>query len=467
MVNTRTVTDGMGELRVPSDALYGAQTQRAVQNFPISGLAMPRPFLRALAQIKAAAAMANAALGVLESERAEAIVAAVDGVLDDWPSEAFPVDVFQTGSGTSSNMNMNEVLATLANRWLTARRSAQAVHPNDHLNCSQSSNDVVPSAIQTAAAQVLAEELLPALLHLISCIDKRADELAGVVKTGRTHLMDATPLTLGQELSAWSAQLRAAEAALRACQPRLHDLPLGGTAVGTGLNAHPGFSAAAARLLSERCRLPLTAAANRFAGIAGQGAAVELAGQLNHLASVVSKICNDLRWMNSGPLTGLGEIELPALQPGSSIMPGKVNPVIPEAVLMVCAQLSASLQAISLAGFSGNFQLNVMLPLVAHNLLPPMQWLARGMRQLADTAIAEFVVREEHIASSLARNPILVTALNPLIGYDKAAAIAKRAYREGRPVLEVAIEDSGRAEGELRRLLDPLQLTSGGVAKSD
>lgn len=467
MVSTRTVNDSMGQLQVPAAALYGAQTQRAVQNFPISGLVLPRPFLRALAQIKAAAAAANVALGVLDQELAQAIVAAADDLLADWPSDAFPVDVFQTGSGTSSNMNMNEVLATLANRLLAARSSEQVVHANDHVNCSQSSNDVVPSAIQTAAAQVLAEDLLPALRHLISSIDKRADELVGVVKTGRTHLMDATPLTLGQELSAWSAQLRAADAALRACQPRLHDLPLGGTAVGTGLNAHPGFSAAAVRLLADRCQLPLTAASNRFAGIAGQGAAVELAGQLNHLASVVSKICNDLRWMNSGPLTGLGEIELPALQPGSSIMPGKVNPVIPEAVLMVCAQISASLQAISLAGFSGNFQLNVMLPLVAHNLLPPMQWLARGLRQLADTAIAEFVVCEEQIASSLARNPILVTALNPLIGYDKASAIAKRAYREGRPVLEVAIEDSGLDEAELRRLLDPLTLTSGGVAEGD
>ncbi|MBD8527602.1 class II fumarate hydratase [Pseudomarimonas arenosa] len=458
MSKTRTVGDSMGSLEVPLDALYGAQTQRAVENFQISGLPMPAPFLHALAQIKAAAATANAELGELDQARADAIVSAVEQLLRDWPAEAFPVDVFQTGSGTSSNMNMNEVLATLASR--IAKRD---VHANDDVNCGQSSNDVVPTAIQLAAASLLSAELLPALQHLRQVIDHRAAQLGDVVKTGRTHLMDATPLTFGQELSAWSDQLRAVEDGLHDCQPRLHALPLGGTAVGTGLNAHPGFSARAVQHLAKKCHLPLSPASNRFAGIAGQGAALELAGQLNCLAACLSKICNDLRWMNSGPLAGLGEIELPALQPGSSIMPGKVNPVIPEAVLMVCAHVSASLWAISSAAQSGNFQLNVMLPLVAHNLLLPMQWIAQAMRHLADKAIAGFVVCKDRLTANLQRNPILVTALNPLIGYDKAAAIAKRAYREGRPVLEVAIEDSGLEEAELRRLLDPMRLTASGA----
>lgn len=457
MSDSRSVSDSMGTLRVPAGAWYGAQTQRAVQNFQISGVPMPASFLRALAQIKAAAAEANAELGVIEAPLGAAISAAVDRLLAEWPAEQFPVEVFQTGSGTSSNMNMNEVVAHLA-----AQDTDLTVHPNDHVNCGQSSNDVVPSAIQVAAAHLLCTELLPALSHLRAEIDRRSRELDAVVKTGRTHLMDATPLTLGQEISAWSAQLAAVEAGLQDLQPRLHALPLGGTAVGTGLNAHPRFAALAIKHLARRCELPLVAASNRFAGMAGQGAAVELGGQLSHLSTVLGKICNDLRWMNSGPLAGLGEIELPALQPGSSIMPGKVNPVIPEAVLMVCVQLSASHAAITAAAHSGNFQLNVMLPLIAHNLLPPMQWVSHAMQHLADKAIAGFRVREDRIAASLDRNPILATALNPSIGYDKAAEIAKRAYREGRPIIDVAVDVSGIDEQTLQTLLDPRRLTSSG-----
>jgi fumarate hydratase class II len=355
-------------------------------------------------------------------------------------------------------MNANEVIATLASAG-----AESPVHPNDHVNLGQSSNDVVPSAIQVAAALLLHESLLPALAHLRRRIDRRAARLSKVVKTGRTHLMDAMPLTVAQELSGWSAQLGSAQERLQDTRRRLHRLPLGGTAIGTGINADPRFAKRAVARLSKLAALRFECADNLFEGIASQDTAVELSGQLNVLAVCLMKISNDLRWMNSGPLAGLGEIELPALQPGSSIMPGKVNPVIPEAVCMVCAQVMGQHNTISIAGQSGNFQLNVMLPVIAHNLLQSMTLLANAMTRLADSAIDGFEVRRERLAQALERNPILVTALNPVIGYEAAAKIAKRAYAERRPVLEVAMQMTDLGEKRLRKLLDPMALTRGGV----
>ncbi len=456
-MKTRIERDSLGELAVPADALWGAQTQRAIGNFPVSGWRMPRAFLRALGLIKAAAAQANARLGLLPAELGEAIARAALAVADGSHDAQFPLDVFQTGSGTSSNMNANEVIARLA---------GQGAHPNDHVNLGQCSNDVVPSAIQVGACLALRDDLVPAMAGLRRSIDRRSRALAGVVKTGRTHLMDAMPLTLGQELSAWSAQLGSALERIEDSQKRLRRLPLGGTAIGTGVNAHPRFAALACRALSRQAGVRFEPALNRFEGIAAQDAAVELSGQLNVLACTMMKIANDLRWMNSGPLAGLGEIELPALQPGSSIMPGKVNPVIPESVAMVCAQVMGMHHTVSVAGASGNFQLNVMLPAIAWNLLEAIRLLASACRLLGEKAIAGFRVRRDRLQQALARNPILVTALNPVIGYERAAAIAKRAYAERRPILEVALEMSGLGEAELRRLLDPARLTNAGSARS-
>ena len=456
----RVEHDSMGALKVPADALWGAQTQRALQNFTISGQPMPRGFIRALGLVKAAAAQVNADLGLLPKVRAAAIRKAALAVAAGEHDAHFPLDVFQTGSGTSSNMNANEVIATLASRAGKGRR----IHPNDDVNLGQSSNDVVPTAIRVAAQLAVVEDLLPALVHLRRTIDRKARALGKVVKTGRTHLMDAMPLTFGQELGAWSAQLRSAEARIRDTLARVRRLPIGGTAIGTGINADPRFGKAMARELSRLAGTRFEPADNRFEGLAAQDDAVELSGQFNVLAVALMKIANDLRWMNSGPLAGLGEVELPALQPGSSIMPGKVNPVIPEATCMVCAQVMGHHAAITVAGASGNFQLNVMLPLVAHDLLQQAGLMANAMRLLADSTIAGMQVRRGNVTAALDRNPILVTALNPVIGYEKAAAIAKQAYREGRPILEVAREATGLPEAELKRLLDPASLTRGGIA---
>ena len=455
---TRIERDSLGELEVPAEALYGIQTRRAVLNFPISGLAMPRGFIRALGLVKAAAAEANAGLGHLPEDVAGAIRDAALQVAAGDLDGQFPVDVFQTGSGTSSNMNANEVIARLASRAL-----GKPVHANDQVNMGQSSNDVVPTAIQVAALLACREQLLPAIKHLRLAIDRKARRVGKVVKTGRTHLMDAMPLTLAQELGTWSAQLASAIARIEDTLDRVRQLPIGGTAVGTGINADPRFGKRVAKALSALTRQRFVQARNLFEGIASQDASVELSGQFNVLAVAMMKIGNDLRWMNSGPLAGLGEIELPALQPGSSIMPGKVNPVLPEAACMVCAQVMGNHATVTIAGASGNFQLNVMLPVVAHNLLQSAQLLANAARVLADGAIAGFGVRKDRLESALARNPILVTALNPVIGYEAAAAIAKQAYREGRPVLEVAIERSGLDEKALRKLLDPAALARGGI----
>ena len=453
--------DSMGELQVPAGALWGAQTQRAVENFPVSGQRMPRAFIRALGLIKASAAEVNTGLGLLPKGVGRAIRAAALDVAAGGHDAHFPIDVYQTGSGTSSNMNANEVLATLAKQGGKAGKTR--VHPNDHVNLGQSSNDVIPTAIRVSAQLQTVETLLPALRHLRRTIDRRGRALGKVVKTGRTHLMDAMPLTFAQEFGAWSAQLESAQGRIEDALKRLRRLPLGGTAIGTGINADPRFGGKVARALSAATGTRFESAQNKFEGLAAQDDAVELSGQFNALAVALIKIANDLRWMNSGPLAGLGEVELPALQPGSSIMPGKVNPVIPEATVMAAAQVIGHHTAITVAGQTGNFQLNVALPLIAANLLDSIQLLSSVMTLLADKVFAGLVVKQERVREALARNPILVTALNPIIGYEKAAAIAKRAYREQRPVLEIAREDSGLPEAELRRLLDPAALTRGGI----
>lgn len=454
----RIEKDSMGELKVPEDALWGAQTQRAVDNFPISGLPMPRQFIAALGLVKWAAAGANAELGLITSELAIAIQASSLAVAEGRHDEHFPIDVFQTGSGTSSNMNANEVISHLA----TARLGSE-VHANDHVNMSQSSNDVIPTCVHVSAALSIQNSLLPALEHLSRVLEAKADETRDIVKTGRTHLMDAMPITLGQELDGWRAQIDQGAERLRDTMKRLVQLAQGGTAVGTGINAHPKFGAKVALLLSEQTGIPFESAASKFAGMSSQDAAVETSGQLRVLAVSLTKISNDLRWMNSGPLAGIGEIELPALQPGSSIMPGKVNPVIPEAVAMVCAQVVGNDATIALGGQSGNFQLNVMLPVVTYNLLQSIELLANACTCLADKAIAGFTVNLDNINRALDRNPILVTALNPVIGYEKGAAIAKAAYKQGRPVKDVAREMTDLTDDELDRLLDPAALTEGGI----
>ena len=454
----RIERDSMGELKVPADALWGAQTQRAVQNFPLSGLRMPRAFIRAMGLIKQAAAATNRELGELDAAPAEAIGAAALEVAEGRHDAQFPVDVFQTGSGTSSNMNANEVIAALASRAL-----GRAVHPNDHVNMGQSSNDVIPTAIHVSAMLELDQKLLPALKVLAGTIDRRARQLDDVVKTGRTHLMDAMPVTLGQELGGWRTQIENTIARLESSRPRLLALAQGGTAVGTGINAHPEFGRRFAAKLSATTGLSFRPSSDYFESLSSQDAAVELSGQLKVLAVSLTKIANDLRWMNSGPLAGLGEIALPALQPGSSIMPGKVNPVIPEAVAMIAAQVIGNDTTITIAAQSGSFQLNVMLPVIAHNLLQSLELLASAARVLADSAISGFTVNQARLAEALDRNPILVTALNPVIGYEKGAAIAKKAYAEGRPIREVAQKMTGLAKEELDRLLDPKELTKGGI----
>ncbi|MEM7283095.1 MAG: class II fumarate hydratase [Pseudomonadota bacterium] len=454
----REVKDSMGAMEVPEDALWGAQTQRAIENFPISGTRLPNEFIQALAHIKWAAAEINGALGLLPQERAKAIQSACDGILSGKNLDQFPVDVFQTGSGTSSNMNANEVIA----RW-ASEISGTAVHPNDDVNLGQSSNDVIPTAIHVSAAMAIQQQLLPNLDYLHAKLMRKSEDLSQVVKTGRTHLMDAMPVTFGQEVGAWAHQIAQAKERINGTLPRLHQLAQGGTAVGTGINAHPEFAQRFAQVLVTRCGLPFEPSENRFAALACQDTAVEVSGALKTAAVAIMKLSNDLRWMNSGPLAGFAEIALPALQPGSSIMPGKVNPVIPEAAAMVAAQIIGNDTTITVAGQSGNFQLNVMLPLIANSLLQSVKLLSNVCVLLADQAIEDFVVIHENIEEALARNPILVTALNPVIGYEQGAKIAKRAYKEKRSVLDVALEETELSEEQLRRLLDPAKLTRGGI----
>lgn len=454
----RMESDSMGELKVPAAALYMAQTQRAVNNFPVSGRTMPAAFIRALALIKRCAAETNMELGYLNRKIGAAISKAAREIEDGAHYEHFPVDVFQTGSGTSTNMNMNEVLATLA-----AENSGMKISPNDHVNMGQSSNDTIPTALHVSAVLEIRRNLLPALLHLEKTILQKAKKVGKVVKTGRTHLMDAMPLTMGQELGAWALQIAKGAQRVRDSEKRLLMLAQGGTAVGTGINADKKFAAAFCRALKKSCGAPFVPNESFFESLGAQDAAVEMSGQLKTTAVSVMKISNDLRWMNSGPLAGLGEIQLPALQPGSSIMPGKVNPVIPEAACMAAARIIGNDAAITIAGQSGNFQLNVMLPLAADSLLDSIALLSSVCRLLADKAVSGFLPNPQKIEPPLAQNPILVTALNPVIGYLKAAAVAKRAYKEGRPVLDVAAEETGMPRKELARLLNPAKLTKGGI----
>lgn len=454
----RVERDSMGELKVPASALWGAQTQRAVNNFPISGLRMPPAFIRALALVKWGAARTNKGLGLLPEAIAGVIEASALKIANGEYADQFPVDVYQTGSGTSSNMNANEVIARLATQAL-----GSPVHANDHVNMSQSSNDSIPTAIHVAAAMEVTSKLKPALEHLAGTIEAKAREVAGVVKTGRTHLMDAMPVRLDQELGGWAAQIRAGVRRIEATLPRLTGLAQGGTAVGTGINAHPKFGTQFAAVLAQHTGIAFHPAEDYFEALSCQDTAVELSGQLKAVAVSVMKIANDLRWMNSGPLAGLAEIALVDLQPGSSIMPGKVNPVIPEAATMVAAQVIGNDAAITVAGQSGNFQLNVMLPIVALNLLQSIELLANVTRALADAAIKGFKVNKAKLDDALDRNPILVTALNPVIGYEKGAAVAKQAYKEGRAIRDVAAEQTQLSPEQLRTLLDPLELTKGGI----
>ena len=456
MAEYRIEKDSMGEVQVPASALYGAQTQRAVNNFTIISLAMPPAFIRALAVIKKAAAETNGELGLLSDKQAVAIATAAQEIMDGDHAEHFSVSVFQTGSGTSTNMNINEVIVGLA------ARQGVALSANDQVNMGQSSNDVIPSALYISAALGIKGEVMPALAHLGATIRGRAQEYGHVIKTGRTHLMDALPIRLAAELEAWAAALDECRQRFTDLLPRLQRLPLGGTAVGSGVNCHRDFSARAVRRINGETGLECTVSANFYKGLSSLDTVVEASGQLRAAAVVLSKISNDLRWMNSGPGAGLAEIALPALQPGSSIMPAKVNPVIPEAVLMACAQIMGNDQVISLAGQGGSFQLNTMLPVAAHNIIQTVELLSGSARDLADKAVAGLTVNEEVCARFVSRNPILVTALNAKIGYLAAAAIAKRAMAEDRAILDVAEEDTGLSRQELEELLDPARLADGG-----
>ncbi len=463
-MNFRIEKDSMGEMQVPADAHYGAQTQRAVENFPVSGIPFPRPFIRALATIKAACARVNVELELLAPAKGEAISSAALRVASGEFDGQFPVDVFQTGSGTSTNMNANEVIAALASQGNEG--SGERVHPNDDVNAGQSSNDVIPTAIHVAACMELADNLIPALRHLVGELSKREGELGGVVKTGRTHLMDAMPITLGQEIGAWKAQVEQSIERILTSLPRLQELAIGGTAVGTGINAHPEFGHRVARQLEEMTHIPFREARNHFAAQATLDAATEMSGQLKTLATALFKIANDLRWMNSGPQAGLGEIVLPSLQPGSSIMPGKINPVIPEATMQVAAQVIGNDATIALCNASGNFQLNVMLPVAAYNLLQSITLLGNVSKILADKAIAGFSVQDAKLLDLVDKNPIMVTVLNPLIGYEKGAALAKQAYKEGRRLKDVALEHTDLSAEELETLLDAKEMTKGGIKGS-
>lgn len=458
MTKTRIEKDSMGELEVPSSALYSAQTQRAVENFPVSNLKMPRAFIKALGFIKASAANSNADLNLIDKDKAKLIYDAAISVANGEYDDQFPVDVFQTGSGTSSNMNANEVIANIANK------ASKSIHPNDDVNMSQSSNDVIPTSIAVSSSIEVAENLLPALQHLISTIEKQASNYKQIAKTGRTHLMDAMPVTVSQEFLAWAQQLRNNVNRIQLIQDDIQSLTIGGTAVGTGINALPEFGPKVCEELNKITSINFTPRSNYFEGLSCQDAIVSLSGALKCTAVSLMKISNDLRWMNSGPLAGFGEISLPAIQPGSSIMPGKVNPVIPESLAMVCAQVIGNDTTVTIAGQSGNFQLNVMLPVIGYNILQSIELISNGSRMLADKAIERLVVNEEKIKVPLEKNPILVTSLNRIIGYEQGANIAKTAYKEGKTVLEVAKELTDLPEDDLKKHLNPLELTKGGIS---
>ena len=460
----RIEKDSLGKVNVPAKALWGAQTQRAVDNFPISGIKMDFPFTKSfvssLGLIKDAAAKANLKLKLISSKKSKAISKAAKEVWQEKHHHQFPIDVFQTGSGTSSNMNANEVIANLASKY-----SKLTISPNDDVNMSQSSNDVIPTAIKVSAHMDLTKKLYPALDGLILAIEKKADLLSGTVKTGRTHLMDAMPIDFSEELRAWSSQLNSSKEMLSILEKKLLELPQGGTAVGSGINAHKQFAKCFAQEISKLSGsgYKFVVSKNFYHDLSAQDCSVQLSGELKNLALILMKISNDLRWMNSGPLAGLAEIELKALQPGSSIMPGKVNPVIPEAVAMASADVIGNDVSITVASQSGNFQLNVMLPVIAYNLLKSINLLSGAMNVLSKKAISSFKVNYKNLEISLSKNPILVTALNPIIGYEKAALIAKKAYKENRPILDVAAEETDISHAKLKRLLDPSKLSKGGL----
>ena len=460
----RIEKDSLGDVKVPAKALWGAQTQRAVNNFPISGIKMDFPFTKSfvssLGLIKDAAAKANLKLKLISSKKSKAISKASKEVWQEKHHHEFPIDVFQTGSGTSSNMNANEVIASIATKYAKVK-----ISPNDDVNMSQSSNDVIPTAIKISAHMDLTKKLFPAMDDLIKAVDEKAESLKGITKTGRTHLMDAMPIDFSEELKAWSSQLKSSKEMLNIIEKKLLELPQGGTAVGSGINAHKQFSKYFAQemtnLLGKKSKC--TPAKNLYHELSAQDCSVQLSGELKNLAVILMKVSNDLRWMNSGPLAGISDIELKALQPGSSIMPGKVNPVIPEAVAMASADVIGNDVTITVAAQSGSFQLNVMLPVIAYNLLKSINLLSGSMNVLSKKAIKTFKVNHKNLELSLSKNPILVTALNPIIGYEKAAAIAKKAYKENRPIIEVAAEETDLTESKLKKLLDPSKLAKGGI----
>ena len=467
MTDFRIERDSIGEVSIPANALYGAQTQRAIENFPISGIRFPRVFLRSLGLIKVAAAKINAETGLLDNEKARVIQLAANEVADGLWDAQFPLDIFQTGSGTSTNMNANEVIATRSNELLTGTRNTGfPVHPNDHVNMGQSSNDVMPAAIHVSAYLQVKDLLLPSFKLLHKIIADKATEHNGIVKTGRTHLMDAMPITLGQEMSGWATQIEYSLERMKSALPRLSELAIGGTAVGTGINTRPDFGARVSEALTKITGIQFKEAKNHFEAQSAQDAIVELSGQLKTAATALMKIANDLRWMNSGPLAGLSEIRLPALQPGSSIMPGKVNPVIPEAARMVCVQVMGNDTVIAIANASGDFQLNVMLPVIAHNIIQSITILANAAHLLAVKAIAGCEVNEELITELVQKNPIIATVLNPVIGYDKAAEVVKEALREKKTVKRIVIEKGYLSEDEAERLLKPGKMTKAGFSES-
>tara|TARA_B100000927_G_scaffold91961_1_gene74328 strand:+ start:3168 stop:4559 length:1392 start_codon:yes stop_codon:yes gene_type:complete len=460
----RIEKDSLGDVKVPRKALWGAQTQRAVENFPISGIKMDFPFTKSfvssLGLIKDAAAQANFRLKLISSKKSKAISRAAKEVWKEKHHHEFPIDVFQTGSGTSSNMNANEVIANLATKFAKVK-----ISPNDDVNMSQSSNDVIPTAIKISAHMDLTNKLFPKLDELIKIIELKANSIKGTIKTGRTHLMDAMPIDMAEELIAWSSQLKSSKDMLHIIEKKLLELPQGGTAVGSGINAHKQFAKYFAQELSRIYgnKTKFVQSKNFYHEISSQDCSVQLSGELKNLALILMKISNDLRWMNSGPLAGLSEIELKALQPGSSIMPGKVNPVIPEAVTMASADVIGNDVSITVASQSGNFQLNVMLPVIAYNLLKSINLLSGAMGVLSKKAIKNFKINKRNLEASLSKNPILVTALNPIIGYEKAAHIAKKAYKEDRPIIDVAAEETDLSVSKLRKLLDPAKLSKGGI----
>ncbi len=463
MNNFRIEKDSLGEVKVPADAYWGAQTQRAIENFPVSGFTFPPVFIRSMALIKQACAGVNRDLRLLDARVADAIVRACQEIVDGKLGSQFPLDVFQTGSGTSTNMNVNEVVATRANEMLTgSKHTKDPVHPNDHVNLGQSSNDVIPTAIHLSAYLHTHEVLLPALDTLHTAIRNKQRKYAGLVKTGRTHLMDAMPITLGQEMSGWATQIENARTRIEETLPRLSELAIGGTAVGTGVNTQRAFGVLVAKRLSHLTRMKFVEAPNHFEAQSAQDAVVALSGQLKTYATSLMKIANDLRWMNSGPIAGLGEIRLPSLQPGSSIMPGKVNPVIAEAARMVSAQVIGNDSVVALANALGDFQLNVMMPVIAHNILQSISLLANVSGLLAAKAIEGFDVDEEHIAEFIERNPIIATVLNPLIGYDKAAEVVKKAIKEKKTVKQVVVEMKYLSAAEANRILNPAIMTKPG-----